>query len=158
MTALYATVWIALALFATGEAGRLRAGADRPAARWARPVAAAGALLMIAHVLVALALRYNWDHDRAVSETARQAASVYGFEWRGNIYVSYAFVALWVAEVWRWRSPSPRSRTVTWIVRAFFLTIIFNGAVVFASAPGRVAGITIVAALVWVWWPRKRTV
>jgi hypothetical protein len=155
MTALYATVWIALALFAAGEAGRRRARLD---AGWPRPVAAAGALLMIAHVLVALALRYEWDHERAVRETARQAAAVYGFEWRGNIYVSYAFVALWVAEVWRWRSPAPRPSTATWIVRAFFLTIIFNGAVVFASPAGRVAGLAIVAALVWAWWPRTRTV
>jgi hypothetical protein len=155
MTALYVTVWIALTLFVTAEAGRCRAGGGRSPRQWARLAGAAGVVLMIVHVLLALALRYDWDHERAVHETARQAAAVYGFEWKGNIYVSYAFVLLWAAELWRWRTAHSRPRPVTWMLRGFFLVIIANGAVVFASGPGRVAGSVLVAALVWAWWPRR---
>jgi hypothetical protein len=156
MTALYATVWTALVLFVVAEAGRTRfAGPHGPAA-WARPSLLLGACFMAAHVLIALGLQYGWNHELAVSETAKQAAAVYGFEWRGNIYVSYAFVLLWFVEGWKWRlgSAGGRSQMVTWIWRGFFLLIIANGAVVFATTPwSRAFGTLVVAALVWAWWP-----
>ena len=113
---------------------------------------------MTSHVLIALASRYGWDHEAAVRETARQAASVYGFEWRGNIYVSYAFVLLWFVEIWRWRSApiegaSPAG-AVVWALRAFFFLIIFNGAVVFATTRWtQILGLLLVGGLVWAWWP-----
>jgi hypothetical protein len=153
--ALYATIWTALALYVAAEVGRQRLShRDRPAA-WARPALILGALLMTLHILVALASRYGWDHDRAVRETARQAAAVYGFEWRGNIFVSYAFVVLWFVEVWRW--PTRRgaaTNAIGWALRAFYILIIFNGAVVFATTVlSRVLGSLLVATLVWAWWP-----
>ena len=156
--ALYTTIWTALALFVAAEAGRRRlSDGDRPAA-WARPALVLGALLMTGHVLLALASRYGWDHAAAVRETARQAAVVYGFEWRGNIYVSYAFVVLWFVEVWRWPVPADRgavtTTTIGWTLRAFFFLIIFNGAVVFATtAWSRALGSLLMAILVWAWWP-----
>jgi hypothetical protein len=158
--ALYATIWIALALFVAAEAGRRRlSDRDRPAA-WARPALILGALLMTTHVLIALASRYGWDHDAAVRETARQAATVYGFEWRGNIYVSYAFVVLWFVEIWRWPVPADRdaapTTTIGWALRGFFVLIIFNGAVVFATTVwSRALGSLLVAILVWAWWPME---
>jgi hypothetical protein len=121
---------------------------------------ATGAALTAAHVLIALAIQYNWDHEAAVSATAAQAAEVYGFEWRGNIYVSYAFVAIWVFEAVRWRLNPERFTTrrpaATWALRFFFLLIIVNGAVVFASYPMRVIGGIIVAGLIWAWLPGPR--
>jgi hypothetical protein len=157
-TALYATTWMALALFVAAEAGRQRLSPpDRPAA-WARPALILGVLLMVCHVLLALGFRYGWNHDAAVRETARQAAAVYGFEWRGNIYVSYAFVVLWFVEVWRWPARADRGTAATdgigWALRAFFFSIIFNGAVVFATtAWSRALGVVLVTGLVWAWWP-----
>jgi hypothetical protein len=158
--ALYTTVWTSLALLVTAEAGRQRlSDGDRPAA-WARPALILGALLMTGHVLLALASRYGWDHDAAVRETARQAAVVYGFEWRGNIYVSYTFVLLWFAEAWRWPISSDRggaTTTIEWARRAFFFLIIFNGAVVFATtAWSRALGMLLAAILVWGWWPIEK--
>ena len=61
--ALYATIWIALALLAVAAlTGNRRAYA-------------AGAVLAIVHVLIALGSTYGWDHDLAVRETARQAGT-----------------------------------------------------------------------------------
>ena len=159
MTAsLYLTIWIALTLFVAAEAGRSRfADAGGPPA-WTRPALGLGALLLVAHVLIALHVRYGWNHDIAVRETARQAAAVYGFEWRGNIFVSYVFVLLWCAEVVRWRNQlqAPGSRVLLWAWRGFSLIIIFNAAIVFATSfVTRVLGVLLVAVLAWAWWPAQ---
>lgn len=46
---------------------------------------------------------YRWDHEVAVAETARQAAVRFGWGWRGSLYVNYAFLTWWLADVcWRW--------------------------------------------------------
>lgn len=133
-TALYATIWAALALLVVGIVKRSAAAYG------------AGAALAIVHVLIALGFTYGWNHERAVEATARQAAEVYGFAWRGSIYVSYAFLLLWAIDAWR-----SQALTRTWIVRAFFLIILFNGAVVFARPLARVAGVIVATALVWAW-------
>ena len=139
--ALYATIWTALALLAAAAlTGNRRAYG-------------AGAILAIIHVLIALGSTYGWDHDLAVQETARQAAEVYGFAWRGSIYVSYAFLVVWAIDAWR----GPLI-TRSWLVRAFFLLIIVNGAVVFASPIGRVPGVAVVVALIWAWRRNRPTV
>lgn len=132
--ALYATIWIALALLAVAALTRNRRAY------------AAGAVLAIVHVLIALGSTYGWDHDLAVRETARQAGDVYGFAWRGSIYVSYAFLGLWAFDAW-----GSQSLTRSWAVRAFFLVMIINGAIIFAPLPGRILGVLVVAALLWAW-------
>lgn len=154
--ALYATIWIALALFAAAEAGRTRLASPQGPASWAWAAWTAGGVLVVVHVLVALDLRYNWDHALAVSETARRSAEVYGSAWRGGLYVNYLFVLAWFVESWRWRRSlkrnTPLSPAATWALRAFFLLIIANGAIVFAvHTAGRVAGALIVAVLAWSW-------
>ena len=135
--ALYGTIWAALALLAVA------------ALKQNRLAYVVGAALALVHVLIALGGTYAWNHERAVSETARQAADVYGFAWRGSIYVSYAFVIVWILD-----ATLGRGVTREWIVRAFFLVMILNGAIVFASPLGRVLGIALVAALLWAWRPR----
>lgn len=135
--ALYGTIWAALTLLAVAVLTRNR------------PAYAAGAALALVHILIALGGTYQWNHERAVSETARQAAEVYGFAWRGSIYVNYAFMIVWIVD-----AAFGRGITRQWIVRAFFLIIIFNGAIVFASPVGRVFGVPVVAALLWAWRPR----
>ncbi len=143
---LFATIWVALVLFAVAEAGKARfATAGRPA-RWARPAWITGALLAIGHATIALAIRYRWDHEAAVRATAEQSAALYGFGWRGSIYVNYVFLALWLLAAWSWRHQA-------W--RAFVLVMIVNGAVVFARPAARPFGALLVTALVWAWWPRR---
>ena len=70
--ALYGTIWTALALFAAAETGRRRFSHGGNPAAWARPALLLGAALMVAHVLLALATRYGWNHEAAVQETPQQ--------------------------------------------------------------------------------------
>jgi hypothetical protein len=160
--ALYASIWIALGLFALAEAGRTRLASPGGPARWAWGAWTAGGVLVVVHVLVALDLRYNWDHALAVSETARRSAEVYGSTWRGGVYVNYLFVLVWFGESWRWRRAQQRDRrlspAVTWALRGFFLLIIANAAIVFVvHSASRVAGVLLVAGLLWVWLGRDNS-
>jgi hypothetical protein len=155
--ALYGTIWMALALFAVAEAGTgHRARHHRPAV-WARPAALLGAVLATVHIVLALAIRYRWDHDAAVIGTARQAADLYGFEWRGSIYVSYVFVLVWFALALRPETRSTQQASEPggwiWLWRGFALIVIANGAIVFAHGPWRALGAVIVGILLWAWWP-----
>jgi hypothetical protein len=145
---LYATIWIALALFAMAEVGRRPLARGGAAAAWTRPVLVAGALLAIVHALLVFHLRYDWAHETAVRETARQGATLYGFEFRGALYVNYLFIALWLAAAWRWTH---------WLWRGFVLLMIVNGAIVFARPVARPLGIALVAVLLWAWRRPPRT-
>ena len=152
MTWLYSTVWAAVALFVAGEAGKAAGGRWTA---WAWRAWAAGVVLCAVHMALAMSLRYGWDHQEAVRHTAAQAATVYGVTWRGGLYVNYLFLALWAAETLWWSafpaSYVSRGATVTWGLRAFYLLVLFNAAVVFASPRGRIPGIALMAALVMVW-------
>lgn len=131
---LYATIWIALTLLVVAEIGR--------PARWARAAWLTGGVFAIVHALLALAVRFQWDHALAVRETARQSAVLYGFAWSGSIYVNYVFLALWVGLGWRWRN---------WWWRTFVIVMVVNGAVLFARPGARPFGAVLVALLVWTW-------
>lgn len=161
--ALYTSVWIALALFAAAEAGRTRFRRDSRTPAWTWLALLAGAVLIAIHAALALGVRYGWDHEQAIRETARQARDVYGFEWRGNIFVNYAFIALWFVVVWQRRRESagkdlPAPPALTWTWRAFAFVMIANGAVVFATSRAtQLLGVLIVAVLVWAWWPNLPT-
>ncbi len=152
---LYTTIWTALVLFAAAEAGRTRLAAGGVPAHWAWAAWNVGGVLTLVHLLVAFDLRYGWDHGAAAAETARRSAEVYGVGWRGSIYVNYLFVVCWFAESWRWRrgvGGRTPSAAGTWLLRLFFLIVIVNGAIVFAvHDAGRVAGVLIVAVLLWSW-------
>ncbi len=149
--ALYATIWIALAGFVAADAAKHR----RPVPDWAWPISLAGAILCAAHIVIAFGHHHHWNHDAAIAETARQTAAVYGLAWGGGVYVNYAFLAAWLVDLWWWRAHRSeyfaRPAAVVWGMRAFFFTIIFNAAVVFASAPRRVAGLAVSIALLVIW-------
>jgi hypothetical protein len=144
---LFLTIWIALALLVMAEAGKGPLAIEGRPPWWARTAWIAGALFAVIHSLIAFAVRYNWDHDAAVLATAEQAAEVYGMAWRGSLYLNYVFLALWLLAGWSWRH---------WTWRAFVLTMMVNGAVVFARPVARPLGVVLVAALLWTWWPRRR--
>ena len=118
----------------------------------------AAAALCITHSALAFHVRHGWSHDAAVRQTAAQTAAVTGLDWGGGVFVNYAFLAIWAADVaWIWAAPASylrRPSAVNGLVSAFFLFIIVNGAVVFAGGPARVVGIAATATVVWAWWTR----
>ena len=149
--ALYASIWISLALFAAGLTPRRRDVAeDAPGWRWC--AYATGAALCAVHVLVAMGGTHGWSHQAAVHETAARSAQVYGFGWAGGVYVNYLFVLAWIGEVVWWRSwphsYTTRSRLVRWSLSMFYLVVLLNAAIVFASPAGRIAGAALMAWLI----------
>jgi hypothetical protein len=156
MVALYATIWVALVALLLGELGRRRNRQTGVTTRWAIVASAIGVVFTAAHILIALAVVYDWDHARAATVTAQRAATVYGVAWPLSLYVNYVFLAWWLLDtLWWWRAtPSflTRSPLMEWAWRLTAFTMVVNGAVIFASTGGRIAGIPLTAALVFVWW------
>ena len=143
---LFTTIWVALALLVVAEAGKGPLATNGRPRWWARPAWIVGALLAVAHAIIAFSARYGWDHDAAVQPTATQAADVYGVAWRGSLYVNYVFLALWLLAAWSWRH---------WAWRAFVVMMIVNGAIVFARPVARPFGAILLAVLCGAWWPRR---
>ena len=145
------TIWTALALYAAAEYGRTR---HAPAA-WARPVWLLGALVYLAHVAAAFAMHHDWSHATAYAWTAARTDALIGLDWGGGLWVNYAFTALWVGEGlwWQLRPAHYARRPAAWTpaIRAVFLFMIANGAVIFVSGPRRLLGIGVLTVLVWIW-------
>lgn len=157
-----ATIWLALAGFVVGEAGKTRHWRTGVAPRWAWPVWCIGWVACVLHILIAMAHRHHWSHQAAVVETARQTAEVYGVAWGGGVYVNYLFVGVWLAELLWWRN-DPRRYVrqppwMRWAVRTFSFVIVFNAAVIFVAPERRMAGVAVTAALLaaWFWRPARR--
>lgn len=153
MLPLYLTIWLSLTMFVAGETGRSAGRESRPPA-WAWWAFTLGLVLALVHTALAFQLVHNWAHADAVSATARQTQAVFGVAVGWGVYVNYVFYGVWMADAAWWRgSPdlSSRPRGVTWTLRAFYLVIILNAAVIFAAGPRRVLGLLLVSWLVWVW-------
>lgn len=158
---LYGTIWVSLLLFAIGEVGRRDRDAGRRASRRTWLAYTAGAALACTHLVLAMAWVHGWSHQASVTATARQTRAVFGLDWGGGVWFNYAFVAVWLFECWRWwredtavTATPPRRATVVWALRAFFLIMIANAAVVFAVGARRLLGAMLVSWLLWLWWPR----
>ena len=160
MIALYATIWLSLAGLLLGELGRRRHRQTFIPPRWAQVCSAAAVALGIVHSLLALGLVYGWDHARAVELTAQRAARVYGVGWPGSLYVNYVFLGWWALDTaWWWQSPGTfvrRPAVLDWSWRLMVFTMVINGAVVFASSAGRIAGVPLTVGLLWAWLPTTR--
>ena len=150
------TIWTALVFYVAGEYGRAR----RPAAAWARPVWLLGALVYLGHVAAAFGIHHDWSHAAAYAHTAARTEALVGLDWGGGIWVNYAFTAVWVTEGLWWQiAPAHyarRSPVLTTAVRAVFLFMIVNGAVVFVEGPRRLMGVGVLAALIGIWWNGRR--
>ena len=153
--ALYGTIWIALILFCIGEPGRRDLDAGRvpaPLTWWAYAI---GAVILIAHMVIAMGVAHNWSHQSSVDATARQTYAVYGLNWGGGVFMNYVFAALWLIEAIRWQirsaTPTPRRAAIVWSIRIFYLVMILNAAVIFTPAPRRYAGAAMVLYLLWIW-------
>jgi hypothetical protein len=151
--ALYATIWIAVALFVVGEAAK-RAVAHRRLA-WA--LWTTGAIACAVHMALAMGLQHGWSHDRAVEATAAQVDKMFGVRFGLGFYLNYVFLALWIVEAAWWRAAPEsyfgRSGATLFASRLFFALILVNGAVIFVQPSRRLAGALLVVILLWSWRP-----
>ncbi|HJQ71286.1 MAG TPA: hypothetical protein VKA70_20075 [Blastocatellia bacterium] len=150
------TVWVTLAGYLAGVA---LLALSRNRERWeraARLVWTIACVSLLAHVACAFHFYHEWSHDAAYRETARQTEEVVGLDWGGGLYINYALVAAWVADVvWWWRGPRVYRRRPTALVaawQAFLLFILFNATVVFKTGPLRLAGVFLSLAACLLWW------
>ena len=150
-----ATIWVALAGFVAGQAGLGRHRRTGAAPRWLWPIWCLGWVACVVHILLAMGSHHRWSHASAVADTARQTEAVYGLAWGGGLYVNYLFVGMWLSELLWWRLDPERYLTQPawsrWVLRSFYLVIVFNAAVIFAAPDRRVGGVAMTAALVAAW-------
>ena len=103
---------------------------------------------------------HHWSHESALATVAERTFAVYGSRSGGGVYANYAFAAIWLFEVIRWRirsaTPAPRHAAIVWSIRIFYLVMILNAAVIFTPAPRRYAGAAMVLYLLWIWRPNRR--
>ena len=149
------TITAATLSYATAEWLRFR----RPAAwRRARLLWTAAVLLALVHAALAFHFRHGWSHRDALESTATQTAAVTGLRWSGGLYVNYAFLALWAADVaYWWRSPTGYCALPSELESAralTFLFMFFNGTVVFVQRPTRWLGLACVGAAAFAWYFR----
>lgn len=154
--ALRATIWASLAAWVLAERWRARPAAA--ASRRARIAWTVGAAAALAHTAVAFHVRHGWSHAAAHADTARQTREVFGTDWGGGLWVNYAFLALWAADVlWWWTAPGrylARPRALDGALRGFLLFMFLNGAVVFGRGPVRWAGAVALGLVVHAWYRR----
>ena len=110
------------------------------------PLASRGCVI---HIAIAVGSVHEWSHAAAIEATAIQTESVYGLRWGGGVFVNYLFAIVWALEAW-WRTRSrafSESRFARWMIRTFYVVVVFNAAVVFARGSTRAAGAVLVAGV-----------
>ncbi len=147
---LYGSIWLSLAAWTVAECLRLVRPQGKPAGVTPK-LWLAGAALAWLHVALAFHLRHGWSHGSAFAETARQTEEFFGYRVGAGVFVNYAFLAVWGIDALWWAlrpaSFEERPPAVDASIRAFFVFMFVNGAIVFGHGPVRVLGIFSVIAL-----------
>lgn len=109
-----------------------------------------GCAVFILHVAAAFQFAHHWSHRAAYDATARQTRELLGTEIGAGLYVSYFFLAMWIADViawWAWPTWRERQRFARVALYVFMAFIAFNASVVFAPAPSRWVALGVAVAL-----------
>src|SRR5262249_36655194 len=148
-------VWFALAGYAVGASVYLLSRGRRSWDEVARIAWAIGCVSLFIHVAFAFHYYHNWNQASAYRETARQTAELTGLEWGGGLFINYALLAGWLADIAWWRRglDSYRNRPL-WITAAwqgFLIFVIFNATVVFKPGALRWIGLGLCLWLALLW-------
>ena len=150
------TIWVTLAGYCAGVALLALPRKKQSWERAARLAWTIACISLLAHAACAFHFYHEWSQDSAYRETARQTAEVFGINWGGGLYINYALMAFWVADVvWWWRGlcayrRRPRALVVIW--QGFLMFIFFNATVVFKTGPLRFTGLFLCLGLCLLWW------
>ncbi len=149
------TIWIAIGGYLASAVISLlqRNNPDwQVRARWA---STAGCAALALHIISALHFYHAWSQASAYREVERQTAEVTGAAWGGGLFINYAFLALWIADVaWWWRGLATYRRR-HWLITAawhgLFVFMFFNATVVFKTGWVRWLGAALCAMLFLLW-------
>src|SRR4030095_2195402 len=150
------TVWVTVAGYSAGVALWTLSRKRHRWERAARLVWTIACVSLLAHAACAFHFYHEWSNGLAYRETARQTSEVFGLDWGGGLYINYALMAGWVADVvWWWRGLEvyrrrPRPLVAVW--QGFLMFIFFNATVVFETGPLRFAGLFLCCGLCLLWW------
>jgi hypothetical protein len=150
------TVWISIAFYTIGCLIFATGGTRPKLDYWTRLAFSAAVVALIAHYLSAFNFYHHWSHESAYVETTRQTAEVYKIDWGGGIFINYALLMLWIADVGSWWMAGLGSyrRRPSWILltwHGFLVFILFNATVVFKDGITRWVGL-LVCAIVSLSW------
>ena len=151
------TIWVAVAGYAAGAAAFALSRGRRVWDAAARLAWTAACVALLVHVACAFHFYHGWSHTSAYVETARQTDEVVGFNWGGGLFINYAVMTLWVADVaWWWLGGLGSYRRRPWPLVAawhgFLIFIIFNATVVFKDGLTRWAGLIVCLGLCLAGW------
>ena len=154
------TIWIAIGGYAVGVCLMLLFRESQTWPKRARLVWTLGCVGLIAHLICAFQFYHHWSQSSALREVERQTAAVTGNAWGGGLYINYAFLAAWIADVaWWWRGLE-QYRQRHWLITAVWqfvlIFMVFNATVVFKTGVVRWAGIGICLTLLAVWMNQSR--
>ena len=149
----HSTVWTSIIAYTIGSVVFATA---RRHDRWTRLAWTIGCAALVAHLVCAFQFYHAWSHHSAYVETARQTAQVVAVNWGGGLFINYAVVTLWTADMASWwlaGLSSYRRRpwwlTLTW--HSFLIFIIFNATVVFKAGLARWIGLLVSLTLILTW-------
>ena len=149
------TIWITIAAYTAGAVmfafGRWSRRDSVVRIAWTIACAS-----LAAHFIAAFQFYHGWSHAEAYRDTARQTRQMFGVDWGGGLFVNYALLALWIADVgWWWLQGADsyrrRSRKLIIAWHAFLIFIIFNATVVFGHGAARVVGLLVCLILIGCW-------
>jgi hypothetical protein len=150
------TIWITIALYFVGVVLWSLSRNIRSREQAARIVWTVACISLFAHVACAFHVYHQWSHALAYKETARQTAEVVGIDWGGGLYINYALMACWVADVvWWWQGHEAyrrRPRVLVAFWQGFLLFMFFNAAVVFRTGVLRYVALFLCCGLCLLWW------
>lgn len=154
------TIWIAIGGYAAGVCLALLFRESQTWQRRARMAWTVGCLGLIAHLICAFQFYHHWSHASALREVERQTAAFTGNNWGGGLYINYAFLAAWAADVaWWWRGLDQYRRR-HWLITAIwqfvFMFMVFNATAVFKTGAVRWVGIVLCLGLSSLWLWRSR--
>lgn len=106
---------------------------------WFRILWTAAWLLVVAHVICAFHFQHRWSHTAALAHTAEMTQRVVGWYWSGGLYINYAFLLLWGADIWcLWFRDAPAGHSAFGIrplaMQLLAAFMMFNATAVFGPA------------------------
>ncbi|HEX7859428.1 MAG TPA: hypothetical protein VF773_03820 [Verrucomicrobiae bacterium] len=166
-----ATAWIAFGFYVLSQVA-LR-GPSVGSGRRAWWLSAAGWVVLVVHFGMAFHFRYGWSQEAAVVDTARQTAAMTGFNSGVGVFVNYAFGMLWLVDLvvsgrgkvggmgsmgsmGRMGSMGGMKNWV-WFVRAVFLFMFVNAAVIFVASAMKWVGVFGCLVLVGAWFISRKS-
>ncbi|MDX2040891.1 MAG: hypothetical protein SF097_06565 [Acidobacteriota bacterium] len=154
------TIWIAIGGYVIGVCLMLLFRESQTWQRRARLVWTIGCLALIAHTISAFHFYHHWSQASALREVERQTAEVTGMSWGGGLFINYAFLAAWIADVtWWWRGLDGYQRrhwAITAVWQFVLIFMIFNATVIFKTGVVRWVGVVLCLGLLAVWLSQYR--